>query len=162
MDWLPEEEYYAQLPRKRVAAGALFYDEQGRVLILKPSYKEGWTIPGGVVDENEAPLDACVREVQEEIGLVLSRKDFTLLAISHTLPPKDKNWHTDAIHITFLGPRVLHTDISIDNDEITDFLFVAPGDIGQYLIGKFAVRMEKIIEAHKVQQTPLYIDEKLL
>lgn len=162
MDWLPEEEYYAQLPRKRVAAGALFFDEEDNVLILKPSYKDGWTIPGGVVDANESPLDACRREVQEEVGLEFSRNDFSLLAISHTLPPKNKAWRTDAIHITFLGPRIARTGVRIDNDEITDFRFIDSNEISHYLLGKFATRIQKIIQAYKMQQTPLYIDEQLL
>jgi len=31
----------------RVAAGVLFRDAQGRVLLVKPTYKDGWDIPGG-------------------------------------------------------------------------------------------------------------------
>ncbi|HEX4831645.1 MAG TPA: hypothetical protein VH478_11200 [Trebonia sp.] len=31
--------------RPLVAAGALFLDEEGRVLLVSPSYKQGWEIP---------------------------------------------------------------------------------------------------------------------
>lgn len=52
------------------SAGALIFDRVGRLLILKPTYKSGWTIPGGVMAASgETPWDACRREVREECGL---------------------------------------------------------------------------------------------
>jgi 8-oxo-dGTP diphosphatase len=57
-----------------VSAGALIYDRAGRLLILKPTYKSGWTIPGGVMEaDGESPWEACQREVREETGLEVSR-----------------------------------------------------------------------------------------
>ena len=58
------------IPRIPASAGALIFDEGGRLLILKPNYKQGWTIPGGQVDaDGESPWDACRRETLEECGL---------------------------------------------------------------------------------------------
>lgn len=46
------------------------FDRDGRLLILKPTYKSGWTIPGGVMEaDGETPWDACRREVREECGI---------------------------------------------------------------------------------------------
>ncbi|MBB5785592.1 NUDIX domain-containing protein [Jiangella mangrovi] len=56
------------MTRPRVAAGALFFDGEGRVLLVKPTYKDGWDIPGGYVEPAETPLEACMREVREELG----------------------------------------------------------------------------------------------
>ncbi|WP_431934689.1 NUDIX domain-containing protein [Micromonospora sp. RP3T] len=53
----------------RVAAGALFFDDEGRVMLVRPSYKKHWDIPGGYVEPGESPRAACVREVREELGL---------------------------------------------------------------------------------------------
>jgi 8-oxo-dGTP diphosphatase len=59
-----------ELPMIPVSAGALIFDSTGRLLILKPTYKEGWTIPGGVMEaDGETPWDACRREVREECGI---------------------------------------------------------------------------------------------
>jgi 8-oxo-dGTP diphosphatase len=59
-------------PRIPASAGALIHDRQGRLLILKPTYKKGWTIPGGQIDPSgESPWDACRRETEEECGLVV-------------------------------------------------------------------------------------------
>jgi ADP-ribose pyrophosphatase YjhB (NUDIX family) len=72
----PEAEFDAgiasRLPSKRVAAGALFRDGEGRILLVEPIYKLTLEIPGGMVEVDEPPLDACVREVWEELGLDLA------------------------------------------------------------------------------------------
>ncbi len=55
------------LPRIPVSAGAIILDQHGGLLILKPTYKSGWTIPGGIMEaDGESPWDACRREVREE------------------------------------------------------------------------------------------------
>jgi len=62
------------LPGIPVSAGAMIFDRAGRLLILKPVYKSGWTIPGGVMEaDGETPWEACRREVREETGLDVTR-----------------------------------------------------------------------------------------
>jgi ADP-ribose pyrophosphatase YjhB (NUDIX family) len=61
------------VPAIPASAGALIFDRAGRLLILKPTYKSGWTIPGGVMEaDGETPWEACRREVREECGLEVS------------------------------------------------------------------------------------------
>lgn len=61
------------LPAIPASAGALIFDRSGRLLILKPTYKSGWTIPGGVMEaDGETPWQACQREVREECGIELN------------------------------------------------------------------------------------------
>ena len=64
-----------------VAAAVLFFDEQGRVLLVDPVYKPAWEFPGGVVERGEAPTDAALRETAEELGLRLETSDLRLLAV---------------------------------------------------------------------------------
>jgi ADP-ribose pyrophosphatase YjhB (NUDIX family) len=61
----------ATFARKRVAAAALIRDETGRFLLLEPTYKTTWVLPGGVVEADEDPVAACAREVREELGVEL-------------------------------------------------------------------------------------------
>jgi ADP-ribose pyrophosphatase YjhB (NUDIX family) len=53
----------------RVAAGALFLDPDHRVLLVHPTYKDTWDIPGGYVERGESPAAACRRELAEELSL---------------------------------------------------------------------------------------------
>ncbi|MCO6004496.1 NUDIX hydrolase [Actinoallomurus purpureus] len=55
--------------RPRVAAGVLFFDEQDRVLLVVPSYKDYRDIPGGYIEHGETPTEAAAREVREELGI---------------------------------------------------------------------------------------------
>lgn len=56
--------------RARTAAGVLFFDDQDRILLVVPTYKEYRDIPGGYVEHGETPKRAAVREVREELGIV--------------------------------------------------------------------------------------------
>jgi len=63
----------SEVPRVPASASALIFDASGRLLILKPTYKGKWTLPGGQVEaDGETPWEACRREVQEETGLALA------------------------------------------------------------------------------------------
>ncbi len=61
-------------PRFAVTAGALVLDAQGRVLLLKHTFRSGsgWGIPGGFLEKGEQPEDALRRELREEVGLELA------------------------------------------------------------------------------------------
>ena len=49
------DQYVASLANKRMAAGALFRDEAGGVLLVNPVYKPTWDLPGGAVEAEESP-----------------------------------------------------------------------------------------------------------
>jgi 8-oxo-dGTP diphosphatase len=64
----------ADVPAIPISTGALIFDRASRLLILKPTYKSGWTIPGGIMEaDGESPWQACRREVREECGLDITR-----------------------------------------------------------------------------------------
>jgi 8-oxo-dGTP diphosphatase len=83
------EELVFEIPRIPASAGALIFDASGRLLVLKPTYKSGWTIPGGQMeDDGETPWEACRREVLEESGLVV--KAGRLVCVDFLRPRPDR------------------------------------------------------------------------
>lgn len=54
----------------RAAVAALIFDEQGRVLLFKHTYRKWqWGIPAGSLEHREQPADAVLREFREETGM---------------------------------------------------------------------------------------------
>lgn len=61
------------LPRVPASAGVLVFDRAGRLLILEPTYKRRWTIPGGLMEAGgESPWECARREALEETGIELA------------------------------------------------------------------------------------------
>ena len=54
-------------PKTRGAYAALWLD--GKILLIRNSYKSVYTLPCGGIDRGETPVEAARRELQEEVGL---------------------------------------------------------------------------------------------
>lgn len=144
-NWLPHDEWLRRMPKKRVSAGLLIMNEQKGLLIVKPSYKDYWTIPGGVVEQYESPIDGCVREVYEEIGLCVSQPKF--IGLVHA-PRRTEN--DDVLHFFFYGGALSSQEIAnihLQADELEDFRFVVPSDIKEFVIPHFAEKLPALLQA---------------
>jgi 8-oxo-dGTP diphosphatase len=124
---LPPDQYVASLGRKRMAATAFFRDNQGRVLLVNPVYKETWDLPGGAVEAEESPHAACRREVAEELGL--DRPSGRLLAVDWVPCQPER---PEGLIVVYDG-RVLSEaevkEIVLADGELVGFAFTAPGDV---------------------------------
>ena len=50
---------------------ALVFDDQHRVLLVRPAKRDVWVAPGGAIDPDELPVNALAREVWEQTGLLI-------------------------------------------------------------------------------------------
>ncbi|MBE7535863.1 MAG: NUDIX domain-containing protein [Anaerolineales bacterium] len=71
-------------PRFVVGVAALVFDEQGRVLLFKHTYRKfPWGLPGGALEYGEQPEEAIIREFHEETGMSIEVKR---LLLGHSSP----------------------------------------------------------------------------
>ena len=140
---IPEDEFYRNLPRRRLGAGVLLTDSDGRVLLLETTYKQAHEIPGGVCEAGESPRAAATREVQEEIGLEIQVG--RLLVFDHRSEPDPKG---DAIMLIYDGGEIADPSaIALDGKEITGSRFVELGELETYVTTRMAARLRAAIRA---------------
>jgi 8-oxo-dGTP pyrophosphatase MutT (NUDIX family) len=117
----------ASLARKRMAAGALFRDDAGGVLLVDPVYRDTWDLPGGAVEAEESPQAACRREVAEELGL--DRRPGRVLAVDW-VPSRPER--PEGLIVVYDGGVLTPADISaitVPDAELAGFAFVAPAAV---------------------------------
>ena len=132
-NWLPPE-----IP---ISAGAMLFNQDGHLLILKPTYKDGWTIPGGAMEaDGETPWEACQREVYEETGLSVTSGR---LAAVDSRPAKARS--KLGVRFLFDCGVVTAADekrITLQPSEISEYRF-APQDEAMRLLRKAVRRRVK-------------------
>ena len=66
------ERVWQHVVRLHRAVAVVLLDGEGRVLLLRRHRfvqdRWGWELPGGLVDEDEEPADAAVRELEDQTG----------------------------------------------------------------------------------------------
>jgi 8-oxo-dGTP diphosphatase len=142
---LPPDQYVASLARKRMAAGALFRDGTGRVLLVDPTYKETWDLPGGAVEAEESPHAACRREVGEELGL--DRPPGRVLAVDW-VPSRPER--PEGLIVVYDG-GVLSADeiaaIAVADEELAGFAFVPADEVPALVTPLLARRVAACLAA---------------
>lgn len=119
-----------EIPRIPASAGALVFDGAGRLLVLKPTYKSGWTIPGGQMEaDGETPWETCRREVREESGLVVDAG--RLVCVDFLRPRPDRPG----------GMRFLFDCGALD-DETLAGIVVQTEEISEYRLEDMASALE--------------------
>jgi 8-oxo-dGTP pyrophosphatase MutT (NUDIX family) len=145
--------WYTSLPTMYGSAAAVITDRYNRVLLVKPNYRDHWSLPGGILEHGEAPHVGCFREVEEEIGLVLPPGP--LLVVAWTAPDSERPKPI----VSFLFDGGLLADASgirLQEEELDDWRFVDPGEFGEYLPSFLLERVTAALAARSTG-VPAYI-----
>ena len=149
--------YQTALPMKRLSAGMLLFDEQGQLLVVEPTYKDTWEIPGGVVEDNESPRQAAMRELEEELGLQCV--PLRLLGVDYT---GENNNRTESLHFIFLGPVLTAEDIAsikLEIYELRGYRLLPPKQAIKLLNKKLRRRVRRCLKVMNKKRT-LYMEEQ--
>jgi 8-oxo-dGTP diphosphatase len=128
-----------------VAAGALFVDEAGAVLMVRPTYKDHWEIPGGYVEPGESPRAACAREIREELGLSVQ---VGRLLVVDWAPADDEG---DKLLFVFDGgvlPAGLAADrVQLQATELAEYRYVTADSLAGVTIPRLVRRLLAALSA---------------
>jgi 8-oxo-dGTP diphosphatase len=139
-----EAAWFASLPTLYGAAAALFTDEDGRVLLVKPNYRDHWSLPGGILEHGEPPHVGCAREVAEEIGLDIVPGNLLTIGWVGPEDPRPR----PIVHFIFDGGTIAaSTPITVQASELDDYRFVSPADLAEYLPEFITARVTAALNA---------------
>jgi 8-oxo-dGTP pyrophosphatase MutT (NUDIX family) len=145
---LPPAEYYATLPKHIAGAGAIIHDLAGRILLVKPSYRDDtWEIPGGGLDIGEDPRQAVIREVKEELGR--DHPPGRLLVIDWV--PEQIDGRPPLVNYLFDGGLITQDDaetqLHLDPAELTEWRLATPPEWDTLLSAHMARRLHACARA---------------
>lgn len=141
--WLAEGN--AKQARKRVSAKVVIRDRTNQILLVNPTYKEYWDLPGGMAEANESPRVAAEREIAEELGFQAQ--------IGHLLGIDWIGRHgpwDDQLIFTFDGgvlSDVAIRELRIVDCEISEFGFFLLSDVTRLLRTDVALRLMRAVES---------------
>ena len=150
--------WHASLPGVVAAAAGLIHDTAGNLLLVKPNYRDHWTLPGGICEFGEAPHEGCAREVAEEIGISMPVGPLLCVDWQLASPVYGPNARPGVYFIFDCGMLSSPSRINLQADELDDFTF-ATQDAMTDLLPSFALpRIRAAIAARAsgcVQYVPL-------
>ena len=110
-----------------VEVSACFIEHGGEIILLHrqdhKKYGNTWGVPAGKLEPGESPLEAAVRETEEETGLVFDLHDlhfYDSLAVNY--PDTDFMYHMFHVRIPFKLPLL------IDVNSHKNYKWVTPSD----------------------------------
>lgn len=112
---------------KRISSAAMMIENaNGELLIVKANYKPYWTLPGGIVNIDETPKQAAIRETREEIGITIDANTVTFVAVIDRISDVTQTYQ-------FLFKAKLPTGadktIVLQTSEIDDWAFIKKTDV---------------------------------
>jgi len=96
--------------------------QEGKVLLTRRTDFEVWCLPGGEVDPGESLAQAAIREAHEETGLEV---ELTRLVGVYSRPA----WINGGMHVVLFAARVTGGSLKIQESEVLEAGYFAPGEI---------------------------------
>jgi 8-oxo-dGTP diphosphatase len=137
---------------KYVGAGALIFDPGGRVLMIKNRLRNSWEYPAGGANGPESPLETCMREVSEEVGLVIN--DYHLIAVDYwqQLTPNGNLLFTFGAQIPWEQAAQVKPQVK----EVSEYRWVSRSEAVDLVPARLRARLAELFAAYDSGK-PVYL-----
>lgn len=125
-------------------AQVLLLDSARSVLLVQPTYKEGWILPGGVAEAGETFGDAAVRELREET--TLRRGPGRELVREVVLVDEDQRMPLEVV-VFEVRPLSSDEDVITPPQELRDWALVPPDQALAKIVDYERSRLERALHA---------------
>ena len=129
-----------------LGAQGVIIDEQGRVLLVRHSYRPGWFFPGGGVEWGETLEEALARELEEEVGVTL-----TAPPVLHGMFSNGTNFPGDHIAV-FVVRHWTRGENYRRKGEIAEAGMFAPNDVPALIEQGTRARLAEIFDKAPLRQ----------
>jgi len=122
---------------------------KGKILLVRPCYKNLFSMPGGYIKSREDAKTAAIRELEEELNLIVYRND--LCFVESILTTNEYKYDFTSV---FETRRVLEPKVNIDNREVIGYGFFSLEDA-------LSLRLQETVRIYlqKVAESRAYCDE---
>ncbi|WP_052682428.1 NUDIX domain-containing protein, partial [Saccharothrix sp. ST-888] len=137
-------------PPRRLGALVLIRDQDGRVLLVNPTYRAGWQLPGGAAHAGESIGTAAARELAEETGL--TREITHALAVDQ-MPRNTETGSTEGLNVVCDGGRLTADEAAVvavpdsATGELTGLRWVPLDQLGEITLPYQERRIRQAVSA---------------
>lgn len=145
MRWLMQIAIMIVVPRTRMGAGVVLFNEGGDVLLLKHAFHgdKPWGIPGGWLNRNEAPALGAIRELREETNLAATLGEVAYL---------ERNPRQSAVDVVYIATEP-QGEIKVSY-EIIEAIWVSPDELPLAMPVKLRTAIEQATAIHRKRLEP--------
>ena len=123
----------------------IIINEEGKMLIQKHKKVDAYTLPGGKCDENECDRYTLVREMFEELGILVYKYEVVFTdTIKHCEYPAGSGDYSDFYHTYFKIEKYEGEIINKEPEKHPELLWVKPEEIRK--LGKISRVLDRYLE----------------
>lgn len=119
----------------------LLLEKNGKVLLglrkNRKSYSNMWDLPGGHLEKDEDIFEAMIREVKEEIGIDIKRKDLEIVHIRHSIKK-------DALNFVFIANNYENEIVNNEPDLCEELKWFDIDNLPENIIPKIEKKISEI------------------
>jgi 8-oxo-dGTP pyrophosphatase MutT (NUDIX family) len=111
------------------SAAVAIHDKEDRLLLGLHAEKKLWVLPGGLIEAGELPADGAVREVWEEMGLLVHLTGILGVYGGEPLIVHYANGdRASYVNVLFSG-RIVTGELSVDGEEILEARYFSQAEM---------------------------------